>query len=127
MDREILAHLSDIGLVKVLFYGLVLAILFELITCGFRFGLDMQSTRDTAHVGTFTLGVRIHHGYIGLLLMLLAPLFFREYAWIFNTLMIVGIGLFVSDMIHHFLILWPLTGSHDFDLVYPRLAESPVE
>lgn len=32
---------------------------------------------------------------------------------------VVGVGLLSSDLIHHFLVLWPMTGSPDFDLVYP--------
>ena len=33
---------------------------------------------------------------------------------------ILGLALIKSDLMHHFLVLWPFTGSHDFDLVYPE-------
>ena len=33
-------------------------------------------------------------------------------------LLAVGIGLFVSDMIHHFVVLWIITGNPQFDLLY---------
>jgi hypothetical protein len=35
-------------------------------------------------------------------------------------LAVVAIGLVISDIIHHFLVLWPVTGSPEFDLRYPR-------
>ena len=35
------------------------------------------------------------------------------------ALWILAIGLVVSDLVHHFLVLWPLTGSPQFDLFYP--------
>jgi hypothetical protein len=32
----------------------------------------------------------------------------------------IGLGLFFSDVIHHFLVLWPIEGNPQFDLWYPR-------
>ena len=101
---------------QLLALGLFLAVLFEAITVGLRFGIGMQSTRDTAMIGSMTLGLRIHHGYIGLLLIPLAwcfPLGLRHALWM------IAIGLIFSDLFHHFLVLWPITGSPQFDLVYP--------
>ena len=95
------------------------AAIFELITILFRFGLGIQSTRDTAFIGGLTFGIRIHHGYIGLLLMLIAAGVLRKDAGPRHFLMIVGIALLVSDLVHHFVVLWPATGSPQFDLVYP--------
>lgn len=31
----------------------------------------------------------------------------------------IGLGLFFSDLIHHFLVLWPVVGSPQFDVFYP--------
>ena len=31
----------------------------------------------------------------------------------------IGGALFASDLIHHFAVLWPVTGSPGFDLRYP--------
>ena len=36
------------------------------------------------------------------------------------TLIVIGIALALSDAVHHFLVLWPIVGSPQFDLVYPR-------
>ena len=97
-------------------YGLILAVVFEAITMGFRFGLGMQSTRNTAALGTYTLGLRIHHGYIGIFLLPLAwcfPLGLRHALWM------IGLGLIFSDLAHHFLVLGPFYGDPQFDLVYP--------
>ena len=52
-----------------LLWILALTILFEGITCFFRFGLDMQSTKDTSALKTLTFGLRIHHGYVGVLMV----------------------------------------------------------
>lgn len=92
----------------------------ELLTVGARFGLGLESTRDTAStVGPFTFGIRVHHGYVGLLAVLLS-------AWVAsrpstaNWLRIIGWALIVSDLAHHFVVLRFITGSHQFDLFYPE-------
>ena len=36
-----------------------------------------------------------------------------------RLLLLVGVGLFVSDMVHHFVVLWLATGSPEFDIRYP--------
>ncbi|MFH1468454.1 MAG: hypothetical protein ABIO70_28955 [Pseudomonadota bacterium] len=103
-------------------YGLALAVAMEAVTCLFRFGLGLQATRDTGFLARLTFGLRIHHGYVGLLLILLAAL--RPGLWR-NLALIVGVGMLVSDLIHHFLVLWPITGSPQFDLTYPDPPEGP--
>jgi len=87
-----------------------------------RFGMGLQSTRDTGLIGYLTFNIRIHHGYVGLLMLVVAwlwpqPLLLR------NALVIIGGGCLVSDLVHHFLVLWPVTGSPEFDLVYPAWHE----
>jgi hypothetical protein len=53
--------------------GLVLTITLELITLALRFGARLESTRDTAStIGRLTFGLRIHHGYVGLAIILVA-------------------------------------------------------
>jgi hypothetical protein len=97
-------------------HGIFLVVIFELITCIFRFGFHLESTRDTAFLSKFTFGFRIHHGYIGIVL-LIAGLIIKHKS-LRNALIILGIGLFVSDMLHHFAVLWPITGSPHFDIKY---------
>jgi len=101
-----------------------LTLVFELITVVFRFGFKVEATRDTAkYVARWTRGLRIHHGYWGVPLLLLGVVGLAlsvgptlAAAW----MMILGLALIKSDLMHHFLVLWPITGSHDFDLVYPE-------
>ncbi len=102
--------------------GLGLALLIELVTVGFRFGLGMESTRDTGFMARLTFGWRIHHGYVGALLLALAP--GLAPGRLRGAAVVLGIGLLVSDLVHHFLVLWPITGSPQFDLRYP---EAPPE
>jgi hypothetical protein len=40
----------------------------------------------------------------------------------FRLLLLLGVGLIVSDMTHHFAVLWPLTGDPQFHLRYADLA-----
>ncbi|MGE0384337.1 MAG: hypothetical protein AB7Q97_06360 [Gammaproteobacteria bacterium] len=101
-----------------LIWMLALGLLFEAATAVARFGLDLHSTRDTAMLARWTFGLRIHHGYIGLLLLAAATRAGRRprtQAWLAR----VGGALLLSDLMHHCLVLWPLTGSPQFDLTYP--------
>jgi hypothetical protein len=119
MLRDFLAFVGRLRPGRVLLLGLFCAVAIETVTVLLRFGLNLQSTRDTGAIGAYTFGLRIHHGYIGLLLAPIA-LCFRQPS-LRNLLLILAIGLFLSDLFHHFLVLWPLTGSPQFDLAYPRL------
>ena len=95
----------------------------EAFTCFLRFGLRLESTRDTAStIGRLTFGIRIHHGYVGLVVIIAALAVMRRRPEL-NTWMrlalVLGISMVASDMIHHFLVLWPVVGSPEFHLVYP--------
>jgi hypothetical protein len=90
---DLRAELGTFTPVGALLYGLLWGILFEALTLFSRFGLAFESQRDTAPLRHVTFGVRIHHGYI-------------------------GIALLFSDLFHHFAVLWPVTGTHQFFLLY---------
>jgi len=122
MWRQIMDRCSKWSLGRVLLIGLVAAFAFELLTVFMRFGLGLESSRETHVVGSFTLGIRIHHGYIGVALILVAWTLSRN-TGLRNAMLVLGIGLFVSDMVHHFLVLWPVTGSPEFHLLYPAVNE----
>ncbi|XAL98186.1 hypothetical protein OT109_11315 [Phycisphaeraceae bacterium D3-23] len=101
-----------------------LTVLFELVTVLFRFGFKLEATRDTAkYVARWTRGIRIHHGYWGVPLALIgAGLLLTPAApgvGLAFWMLVLGLALIKSDLIHHFLVLWPITGSHDFHLRYP--------
>ena len=118
--RSSLERLRALTLGQAALAGSILAIPIEAVTAGFRFGAGLQSTRDTAWIARFTFGLRIHHGYVGLLLLLLASIGTASRLRR-NALLIVGIALLFSDLFHHFLVLWPITGSPQFDLFYAPL------
>ncbi len=114
----------DLLLTYILPWAIGLTIVFEAVTILFRFGFKIEATRDTAkYVARWTRGLRIHHGYWGVPLLILGTMALalsvgpaQASAW----LVILGLALIKSDLMHHFLILWPITGSHDFHLVYPQ-------
>jgi hypothetical protein len=95
---------------------LLLVATIELLTCLLRFGLHLEATRDTGALGALTFGLRIHHSYVGVVLMILGLLLARGI--VLRWLLIVGGALVVSDLVHHFLVLWLATGSPQFDLFY---------
>ena len=98
---------------------LAIAALLEAATAFLRFGLGLQATRDTAStVGRLTFGIRIHHGMVGLALLLVSPIITDE-VWK-RRMIVLGGALAISDLVHHFVILWAATGSPQFDLLYPR-------
>ena len=103
---------------------LLLTIVLEATTCYFRFGLDLQATRDTRAIAKYTRRVRVHHGYMGI--AVLASIAFLPPIGDQSAL-IIGGALALSDAIHHFLVLWPLTGAHEFHIRYPKLAPIPID
>jgi len=97
-----------------------LTFLFESITAVLRFGLGLESSVCTAStIGVVTFGIRIHHGYIGLLLLAFFVFHRRRKRPVAEKLAILGWALLLSDLIHHFLVLWLLTGDPQFHLFYP--------
>ena len=107
---------------QVIAWSILLAMLIEAVTVLFRFGLGLESTHDTAStVGRLTGGIRIHHGYLGVVVVLVAGSVLRRCPSVGRWLLIAGIALIASDLAHHFLVLWPIVGSPQFDLVYPTV------
>lgn len=94
-------------------------VIFELATLVLRFGFSLESTRDTAStVGLLTAGLRVHHSYLGMLLLPVAAWLPRRAAWLERRLAAIAAGLVLSDLVHHFVVLWLVTGSAQFDLFY---------
>ncbi|MEL6108869.1 MAG: hypothetical protein AAFU85_22910 [Planctomycetota bacterium] len=100
----------------------IVTVIVELACIVFRFGFGLSSSTATAStIGVLTLGYRIHHGYVGLLMAMLGNLWAKERFDLGWLILAVGTGLVLSDLIHHFAVLWPLTGSPQFDLRYPDI------
>jgi hypothetical protein len=112
---------------RTLVWAVGLTIAFELLTVFLRYGLQLESTRDTAStVGRLTCGIRIHHSYIGGVMMLLACCLWDRSPRLMWWMLVIGLGLFFSDLIHHFLVLWPLEGDPQFHLVYPSQPDEAI-
>ena len=98
---------------------LLLTVVFELLAFSVPFRLGNALPCATLRrLRTLTFGLRIHHGYLGLVLIVLAFLC-RSRSWR-RWFLIIGVALVLSDLAHHFLVLWPITGQSDFDLFYPE-------
>lgn len=121
--RRLEQWLATLDVSQIIMWTVVLAIAFELLTLAMRFGAGLQSTRDTDYIGYLSFGIRIHHGYIGLIMLLIAAIRPEPAAWR-NLTVLLGAALVLSDIAHHYLVLWPLTGSPEFDLMYPRIEPS---
>ena len=105
---------------QLIIFTLMLTLAIELFTLILRFGLGLDATRDTAStIGRITGGIRIHHGYVGLLLMGLGALLRQRKLTCARWLWVIGTALLLSDLIHHFALLWPLMNDPMFHLVYP--------
>ena len=59
----------------------------------------------------------------GLLFLFLAMLLRRSRAVLVPWLLVLGISLLASDVVHHFLILWPILGDPEFSLLDPAVPD----
>ena len=110
--------LAGLSLSKVAMWAVLVGVAIEAVTLALRFGAGMQSTRDTGFLAYLFFDIRIHHGYVGLALLLIAALRPEPVGWR-HLALIIGGALVLSDLVHHFCVLWPVTGSPQFHLVYP--------
>ena len=112
-------YLTLLTINKILIWIAILTLVIEAITALLRFGFGIQATQSTVFIANFTFGLRIHHGYLGIILLLIAftPVFPFH---VKNILIIIGSSLLLSDLIHHFIILWLIMGDPQFHITYPR-------
>ena len=105
---------------KIIARTIALTILIEGVTILFRYGFNLESTRDTAStIGRMTFGIRIHHGYIGLLIVIILLRFYKRPNNYIHWMLAIGFALIFSDLIHHFFVLWPIEGDPQFHFIYP--------
>ena len=104
----------------IVLWGCLCALSIESLTLVLRFGLGLEARRCTpAPLRRLTFGIRVHHSYAGALLLPWAFALPHLPAWLATAFAVAGIGMLLSDIAHHFLVLWPLTGRPEFDLWYP--------
>lgn len=109
--------------------GVLGALLFEAVTILFRFGFGWTSPERTRRLAVMTRGWRIHHGYPGVLMItagaIMAGFLNHDSNHILvsdafiGLMIVVGLTLALSDLIHHAIVLQLLVGNHEFDLRYP--------
>ena len=97
---------------------LILTFLIEAVTAFNRFGLGLRAT-DHTHLYTWApFGIRLHHGYAGLVLIAawaIAALAQRLRGSVWRgALLTVGAALALSDGLHHFVVLRLIVGSTEF-------------
>ena len=110
---------------EILVWSLILTVLFESLTLFLRFGFGFEwAAVSRSTVGMLTLGVRIHHCFVGLALLLTGGMMVGPLEAWRGLLLATGWGLVLSDLIHHFLILWPVTGRAQFHLLYRQSQSS---
>ena len=113
-------RIPQLGVKQAIFYSATLAVVIEAVTVVLRFVFRLEASRDTAStVGRLSGRARMHHGYFGLLAILIAATVLRRRPLPGRWLLMVGIALVLSDLVHHFLILWPIVGSPQFHFLYP--------
>ena len=102
---------------------LVVTVVVEAFTLLLRFVLQVKSSTHTRAVARFTGGHRIHHSYLGVAILLCSLLLDRASA-AHALCVMVGAGVALSDLVHHFLVLWPATGDPEFHLRYPEVGRT---
>ena len=120
---ELLDLISSDGFVEtshgaLFLLGFCFALPYEAATLAFRFGLGMRACTTFARFAPWTFNIRVHHGYVGAVLLVAA--FWLDPSLGRSALMIAGWSMLLSDLAHHFIFLWWLTGSPQFDLRYPK-------
>ncbi len=91
---------------------LATTVVFEVLTCAGRFFLGLRSREIAPRYKRYTLGVRIHHGYVGAVAV--PPSFLVSSDPVFSPIFLaVAGGLILSDLVHHFLVLPLTTGEFD--------------
>lgn len=96
-------QITDAALAHPIISGLLVGVLMEAFTCLLRFGLGLRTADYRDLLLSLTLGVRVHHGYVGLVLLAAwAPsrLVSGSTPWI-NLALLMGLALFLSDAVHH--------------------------
>jgi hypothetical protein len=100
-------------------WTLGLTFVFEAITLFFRFACGLEWAKvGKSTVGAATFGIRIHHSFVGLAMVAAGAIPAVASSLLGGMVVATGGALFLSDMIHHFLVLWPVTGRAQFDFVY---------
>ena len=92
---------------RILIWTIAVAVIVESATLWLRFGRGVQATEFNKSA---PLLLRVHHMFWSVPLLFIAP-FLMDRPRIFDALIGISIGLIVSDLAHHFVVLPLLTGT----------------
>ncbi len=98
---------------------IITAVIIEIITIIGRFKFNI-STKElwTSLMKHYNRRhwVHMHHVFLGLIIVAISLIVKN------NLALNLGIGIILSDAIHHFVVLWPLIGSPEFHVIYKNKA-----
>jgi len=97
---------------------IILTLFFEFLTIFARFIFKMSSKENYIWVMKklkLKFFIHMHHGIIGAIVVIIA--FFYPVPF----LMTIGLAMFFSDAIHHFLVLYYVIGHPEFHVVYKNI------
>ncbi|MEK6846875.1 MAG: hypothetical protein AABY16_01775 [Nanoarchaeota archaeon] len=98
---------------------IITAVIVEIITIVGRFKFNISTKNFWVSVMRHfnkKHWVHVHHIFLGLIISALALILES------NLALNLGIGIALSDAVHHFLVLWPLVGSPEFHIMYKNKA-----
>ena len=113
------AWLAKLSPAQVLTWTAVGTVIGEVGTVVVQFLLRWRFRFVTRLMGALTRRVRVHHGYLGAAALLAAWLVPLSQAWR-HLAFIAGGALVLTDLVHHTLVLWIVTGVPAFALRYER-------
>lgn len=112
-------YVTGLSLGRLLFWMFILNLAIVAVSILLRFGFGLKAEEITSFVGSFSYGIRIHHGYFGAI-MLMTAYFLPKTPYIRHLLIAFGGALLLSGLIYHFFVLWLITGSPEFYFTYPQ-------
>lgn len=112
-------YIAGLSLNRLLLWMFILTTAISAVSILLRFGFNLKAEEITSSVSYFTYGLRLHHGYFGAIILIVSHFLLRT-TNIRHLLIIVGGALLLSDLVYHFLIVWPITGSPEFYFTYPQ-------
>jgi hypothetical protein len=92
---------------RILIWTVIVTVIVESATLWLRFGRGVQATEFNKSA---PLVLQIHHMFWSVPLLIVAP-FLLSRPRIFDPLIGISVGLIISDLAHHFILLPLLTGT----------------
>jgi len=107
---------------EILLLGMLGALAIEGITAMLRFRIGLRADAVTPRtLKRLTFGLHVHHSYTGVAgLGTGLALSGLHLGWWTGWVAAAGLAMLLSDLLHHFAVLWPITGDHEFRARWPE-------